>query len=711
MRLRRLIAFSAASLVFTYAFFLEYLPPFRRVHIPYDLAVYHYSLADYAFRALRQGRFPLWDPSIFSGMGFASNIQAAVFYPPMWILFALSRGREHLPYIGLEIFQIAHFWLAFVLCYVWLRGRELSRLASLLGAGVYAFSGYVCLSLQHLGVVAAYAWTPLGLLGIDQAAERRRWTPWLKLVAASALAFLGGYPPAWFVFAVAVGVYTVCRSFDVRTVLGTLSALLASLAIAAVQLWPSWEASVAKLREARYGAGLRDPWFYLSYLIPNYFNFGLNVSIFENPGKEYLYLGAPAILGMALLFRRRHVKTILPLLAVGIVGLLFMINPDGIVWSVIRHSSLIGDVCRSFNFLALPPLAAASLAAYGIHDYLDRKARTSPNWLVPAAVVLAVVYSGSQIFRWAGTTGFAAGPASAIDAVLTIVLLALLLYVVRGRTGLARVWTAAAILMLVAVDYKVFGTRKRFDASKGTGPADYVSSPFPGMTVETFNQIHAHPEYRVMIDAPPGGPLVEDLRHGDFTTPQGFDPFFTAAYLESLSEFVTFERHWEFVFDPDQEDALRLYGVRYIITSDRGPMYPRLLQNPKFRLLERDAYFRVFEYLQAHPPFGWESESEDQRVEVREWTPERRGFQVESLQGGKFTLREQLLPGWQATVDGHSVPVERWKSAFQAVQVAPGSHRLEFRFSGRSVWLGAGISGASILMLAAAAMLGRRARN
>src|SRR5579872_3583513 len=147
MRLRRLIAFSAASLVFTYAFFLEYLPPFRRVHIPYDLAVYHYSLADYAFRALRQGRFPLWDPSIFSGMGFASNIQAAVFYPPMWILFALSRGREHLPYIGLEIFQIAHFWLAFVLCYVWLRGRELSRLASLLGAGVYAFSGYVCLSL------------------------------------------------------------------------------------------------------------------------------------------------------------------------------------------------------------------------------------------------------------------------------------------------------------------------------------------------------------------------------------------------------------------------------------------------------------------------------------------------------------------------------------------------------------------------------------
>ena len=43
----RLVA--ALSFAFTYLFFLDYMPPFRRVHIPYDLQGFHYPLADYAF--------------------------------------------------------------------------------------------------------------------------------------------------------------------------------------------------------------------------------------------------------------------------------------------------------------------------------------------------------------------------------------------------------------------------------------------------------------------------------------------------------------------------------------------------------------------------------------------------------------------------------------------------------------------------------------
>jgi hypothetical protein len=68
---------------------------------------------------------------------------------------------------------------------------------------VFAFSGYLLLQLQHLGQVAGYAWFPLGAWGIptgDRCAQLRKlW----KLVAASALIFLAGYPPLWFVFAIA----------------------------------------------------------------------------------------------------------------------------------------------------------------------------------------------------------------------------------------------------------------------------------------------------------------------------------------------------------------------------------------------------------------------------------------------------------------------------------------------------------------------------
>ena len=117
------------ALVFTYAFFFEYLPPVRWVHIPYDLEGYHLPLADYAFQQLKQGRWPQWDPSIYSGMSFAANVQSALYYPGTWLMFAATWGRERLSYQALEDLNLLHVPLAFTLCFLWLRGRKLDSMA------------------------------------------------------------------------------------------------------------------------------------------------------------------------------------------------------------------------------------------------------------------------------------------------------------------------------------------------------------------------------------------------------------------------------------------------------------------------------------------------------------------------------------------------------------------------------------------------------
>ena len=98
-----------ASLVFTWAFFIEYLPGFKRVHIPYDLDGFHYPLLDYAFRSLRQGRLPECDPTMYCGISFVGNVQAALFYPPNWILFAANLGRRRLSFQSLEILVMAQY--------------------------------------------------------------------------------------------------------------------------------------------------------------------------------------------------------------------------------------------------------------------------------------------------------------------------------------------------------------------------------------------------------------------------------------------------------------------------------------------------------------------------------------------------------------------------------------------------------------------------
>ncbi len=189
MRLRYV---AALSLLFTYWFFFEYLPPFRWVDIPHDLQYYHFPLDDYAFQSLRHGHFPEWDPALDCGISFIGNPQTAIFYPPMWGVFLANAGNARLHHRTLEALVIAHVWLA---CFLWLRGRELTPLACVLGAGVFAYSGYMLLQIQHLGLVCAYAWLPLGFWGIDQAARARHWRPLWKLTLAAAMAVLAGHPP------------------------------------------------------------------------------------------------------------------------------------------------------------------------------------------------------------------------------------------------------------------------------------------------------------------------------------------------------------------------------------------------------------------------------------------------------------------------------------------------------------------------------------
>jgi uncharacterized membrane protein YfhO len=114
-----------------------------------------------------------------------------------------------------------------------------------------------------------------------------------------------------------------------------------------------------------------------------------------------------------------------------------------------------------------------------------------------------------------------------------------------------------------------------------------------------------------------------------------------------------------------------------------------------------DAPFGVFEYESAEPPYGFVDRSVGGSVEASVWSAERREFMVSSDSGGVFALHEQFLPGWQATVDGESVPMERWSGAFQSVRVMPGRHVVQFRYRSRSLELGAGISFLMLLSLGA----------
>jgi hypothetical protein len=689
-------AIALASFVFTYLFFFEYLPPVRWVHIPYDLNGFHYPLADYAFQRLRQGHFPFWDPTIYCGMSFVGNIQAALFYPPTWIMFLFNWGRERLSYQSLEDLLIVHVWLGFFLCYLWLRGKRLAELPCVLGAGVFAFSGYMGTQLQHFGLVAAYIWIPLALWGIDQAVERRSWLPSWKVAAASAMAFLAGYPPTWMVFAVAVGAYALAGAWRGKAALGTIVALMFSLLLCAIQLLPTWETTALRLPELRYGDGLRNWDMILSYVLPNYFNFGMNMPVETNPGKDYFYLGVPALLGLPFLFLRRRFRDLAPSLAILAATLVVAINPYDLVWNVIRHSTLLPDIVRAWYFLAGVTLAFAPFTAIALDDFLARKRRV-PSWFMPVSMVLMAAWAVYEMYRWKHQS-LAAGWLSGVYLLVTLGIFVTGLYAFRSEKGRWRAALAAMLVLFVGADYKAFGTSKRFDAASGEAPR-YSSATYIGMGDDVYRQLRADTGYRIIVDNDTG-PDPGDLRHVGLTTPQGFDPLLTIQLRKIVEANGSFRTDRIFDIDLENETALRLFGVRYVISSEYSKQFPRLKDNPHYRLLGSTlTFYRVYEYLDAQPPYSWEG-SAGAELTSETWEPETRAFKVRAAAAGKLALHEQFFPGWTATIDGKNATVDSWAGAFQSVTVPAGEHTVEFLYRSRLLGLGAGISLVALIGLA-----------
>ena len=688
------------SSVFTWFFFCEYLPPFLRVSIPYDMGGYHYPLLDYAFGTLRGGRFPLWDPTIYCGLSFAGNISTGLFYPPTWLLFAVNLGREHLAFWSLEALAMAHVWLAFLLCYVWLRARGPAILPAAFGAAAYAFSGYLLDQLQHLGEAAVYAWIPLGLWGIDEAAAARSPRPLWKLAAASALALLAGYPPTWFVFAVVALAYALGSAHRIRTAVWTAGALAASLPIAAVALWPALPITAAKFHEMKYGAGLREFRYLAAYLLPNYADFAAGAPLVP-VGYEYLYLGAPALFGLGCAVLWCRGRAMGPPAWMAAVSFAIITNVFGLTWAVLRHSSLLRDLCRDWYFLAGVMPAIAAVSAAGLDAFLRRPARSLPRWSVPAATCCLGAWAAWEIALRAGRGRMLVGWRSALYPAVLLVLFAIGMWVLRGARGRARAAMAAVLLLAAGIDYKAFGTGRQFDARPGSFDRDVVDVPHKALDDELHRKITAAPQYRTALDRA-GALHPDEARAYGLVMAQGFDSMLPERYRQLLLPLWQPGSARLLDLDPSRHDVLRSLGVRYYFTSEQGAGYNALRSDPAWQVVAPDqGYFRVFELRDASPAYRWEPAGSHASLALLAWQPGRRDFRVHAPAAGRLVLVENFLPGWRAAVDGRPATLEPAGRAFQAVAVPAGDHRVAFEYGAGRVLAGAAISLAATLALCA----------
>lgn len=99
-----------------------------------------------------------------------------------------------------------------------------------------------------------------------------------------------------------------------------------------------------------------------------------------------------------------------------------------------------------------------------------------------------------------------------------------------------------------------------------------------------------------------------------------------------------------------------------------------------------------------------------ERVEITRYEPERVTMTVRAEQPGYLVLADSWYPGWNAYVDGQAQPIYRADFIFRAVKIEPGEHTVLFEFRPQIVYIGAGISIASLCVLALVAAAVYRSR-
>jgi hypothetical protein len=172
----------------------------------YDAFVYFYPLREYAAEALKQGRFPLWNPDLFLGAPFFANVQTAVLYPLNALFLWLPTPYAYSASVFL------HLLLAGAAMYLFARSSlRVSLLPGLLAAITFMFSGFLTGQMGHINQLTVAAWMPMLLVAFDEAVRRRSLALGIATGLVGTLQLLAGHTQEWYFSTVTLGLFALWR--------------------------------------------------------------------------------------------------------------------------------------------------------------------------------------------------------------------------------------------------------------------------------------------------------------------------------------------------------------------------------------------------------------------------------------------------------------------------------------------------------------------
>lgn len=708
----------------------------------YDLYAQYYPMHDYASRALRDGRVPLWDPYQYCGQPFLATMQVGVFYP-LHVLFLFFPTH-----LAMAISSVLHVSLAGIFMYLLARTFSLPRFGSLIAALVYMLGGEAACVMGRTNIIAINGLLPASFLVTERLFRKPRSSYGCLLGLIVASQFLAGHPMTFLYSMYALALFVICRvASDARRKglnhVGAVTSLLLLAAIvlvlvACVQALPTIELWRNSIRGARFTVEQTEV--YGKYTAKDFLMEAGKTD--PSPIQSLGYVGiAPVLLALLSVFRKEGRGRTVFFIVLCLVSVLFALGTSSPLYMVYSRLS-IGTLFRHpFFFLYIYNFSAAILAGTGAAQLVSWTETNVPRqnarrgatvlWVLASAVLLWRLTFYGRVY----------------------VLGALVLFVASMGARRVPKLKAAPMLFLALIAFDLFRANEHLYTHPQVN-APEVRAKYDGVLEfvrkrEGTSRLYLSKSVYDYSLSDKTGLLKEMcvLNAYEPLTAQRYARFFS--FMQggaSHSVDADFDGRELAITDKTRHPALlNVAGVRYIVATEGGALYATPnLDGVELRLLYEGDRVRIFENLTSCkrallvPHADAVTEEADMLnrlaaagssgpactllleempsgtrpnegpvhgdVAITQYKPELVEISASADRPCWLVLTDLHYPGWQAFVDGKETTVYRANYLFRAVQLPPGNHTVQFVYSPTSYAVGLRISMAALALLNAGAL-------
>lgn len=677
-----------------------------------------YPIRMYAFDLIKSGIKPLWNPLMLGGYPLLANYQAAIFSPTFFLYFLVDKANAW----SIQVILQTIFCSIFM--YLLLSNFKVSKLSSVIGGIIYAFSGFNMVWLEWNAHSLTASWIPLLVLFCIKYESENKLKYLVFISFTSAILIFSGYPQlfVYSFFTVLLLLITQKYKFKHFVAIGLFMGL--GILLTSLQTLPAMELlSVSQRSSEQIDKTLAYlPYKHLINLFaPDYFGNQATGNFWGdgNYTNTVAYAGIISFVLASLAVVSTFFKSKTKLFfSVFVVGLLLTLKSP-ISEATYKFGIIGSPAASSTRSLIMVNFALAGLSAIGLDNITRIKSKhlyvlIIPWFVVFGALIYAIVNKNEVAYK---------------NLILPIMLLGMISVLVcffkiidKKRFRLLLRWT---IVALVVFEMFRFGWKYTpFSQKKYIFPetqlTDYLqkdkinrvhfSNIIPSNTWVPYNLSSlggydavypSNISKYIAVNNSGKVNVTQMTRHGSVDNSMGkmFDLSGTNRILSFSPDYEHYDDDVSEVFNDgkvyvyENKSAIgrvMIYNDWKVI-SDKNEIYKYLLSD------EFDPKNEVI--IDAELDIKPQDSKGVANAEISKYSSNEVLIDLETDRNSIVYLSDTFYPGWEVYIDGEKKEIIEANNAFRGVAVEPGAKKVRFIYNPQSFRMGLWLSEATFLFL------------